>query len=187
MTTLRLPSFPATTPRTGLFALFFIISDHENKITTLPVKPAPSSPDHTPALYGYPLDSGDDSSNKDLSDTADTAFFCRPGKEISMPLGYKAAMDRWRAISPSTCHPLLSLEIPLLLSLPSLLTSSSLPPPSLLPSSSHKRSKSASPSLPSLVSPSPPQTTISPLPKHIESVGDDIEASFWNLERHLTT
>nr|GEU31076.1 hypothetical protein [Tanacetum cinerariifolium] len=53
-----------------------------------------------------------------------------------MPLGYKAAMDRWRAASPSTCHPLLSLEIPLLLSPPSLLTSSSLPPPSLLPSSS---------------------------------------------------
>ncbi|GJV56168.1 hypothetical protein Tco_1457173, partial [Tanacetum coccineum] len=33
-------------------------------------RPAPSSPDLTPALYGYPLDSGDDSSNEDLTAAA---------------------------------------------------------------------------------------------------------------------
>ncbi|GKB13543.1 hypothetical protein Tco_0847466, partial [Tanacetum coccineum] len=84
--------------------------------------------DYTPALYGYPLDSGDDSSDEDLSETAESlytqttstsvvhppptrplptspTFAYRSGKEISMPLGYRAAMDRWRATSPSTCHP----------------------------------------------------------------------------------
>nr|GEX76033.1 hypothetical protein [Tanacetum cinerariifolium] len=38
-----------------------------------------------------------------------------------MPLGYRAAMDRWRAAPPSTSHPLLPLELP----------SSSSPSPSL--------------------------------------------------------
>ncbi|GJS58125.1 hypothetical protein Tco_0652909 [Tanacetum coccineum] len=85
------------------------------EITTLPVRPAPPSPDRTLALYGYPLDFGDDSSDQDMS--------------------YKAAMNRWRAALSSTCHPLLLSEIPSLSSPPSLLTSSSLPP-SLLPSSS---------------------------------------------------
>ncbi|GJY36905.1 hypothetical protein Tco_0422283 [Tanacetum coccineum] len=81
-------------------------------------------------------------------------------------------MNRWRAASPSTYHLLLPSEIP----------SSSSPPPSLLPSSSCKRSRSLSPSLPSLVSPSPPPTAVPPPPtavppppKHIELVGDDIE------------
>ncbi|GJT53461.1 hypothetical protein Tco_0988515 [Tanacetum coccineum] len=77
-----------------------------------------------------------------------------------MPLGYKEAMDRWRAAPPSTCYPLLPSEIPSSSSPPSLLPSSSSPPPSLLPSSSRKRS----------ISPSP-----SPPAEHIESVGDDIE------------
>ncbi|GKD92668.1 hypothetical protein Tco_1372505 [Tanacetum coccineum] len=102
-----------------------------------------------------------------------------------MPLGYEAAIDQWRAASPSTCHPLLPSEIPSISSPLSLLTSSSSPPPSLLPSSSHKRFRSLSPSLPSSVSPSPPPTAVPPPPKHIESVRDDIKASFWDLERHL--
>ncbi|GJX38023.1 hypothetical protein Tco_0251326 [Tanacetum coccineum] len=69
------------------------------------------------ALYGYPLDSGDNSSDEVLSETAESlhtqtastsvvhplptrplptspAFARQPGKEISMPLGYRAAMDR---------------------------------------------------------------------------------------------
>ncbi|GJX16741.1 hypothetical protein Tco_0217573 [Tanacetum coccineum] len=106
--------FLATTPRARVFALFVIISDSDDEITTLPVKPAPPSPDHTLTLYGYPLDFGDDSSDEDLT-----------------------AMNRWRAASPSTYHLLLPSEIPLSTSSPpSLLPSSSrkrsrLPSPSL--------------------------------------------------------
>ncbi|GKF56356.1 hypothetical protein Tco_0166696 [Tanacetum coccineum] len=72
MTTPRLTPFPATTPCAGVFALFVIISDSDDKITTLPVRPAPPSPDCPPALYGYPLDFGDDSSDENLSDTAES-------------------------------------------------------------------------------------------------------------------
>ncbi|GJY48996.1 hypothetical protein Tco_0438952 [Tanacetum coccineum] len=181
MTTPRLTPFPATTPSAGVFAPYVIISDSDDEITTLPVRPTPPSLDRTLALYGYPLNFGDDSSNEDLSktvkllhtQTASTsvvhppptrplptspAFSCRPTKEISMPVGYRAAMDQWRAASPSTCHPQLPLEIQSLSSPPPLLISPSSPPPSLLPSSSSKRSRSPSPSLPSSVSPSPPPT-----------------------------
>ncbi|GJS20609.1 hypothetical protein Tco_0449241 [Tanacetum coccineum] len=69
MTTPRPTPFPATTTRVGVFAPFVIISDSDNEITTLPIRPLPPSPDHTPDLYGYLLDSGDDSSDKDLSET----------------------------------------------------------------------------------------------------------------------
>ncbi|GJT68235.1 hypothetical protein Tco_1019715 [Tanacetum coccineum] len=68
MTTPRLTPFLATIPRAGVFASFVIISDSDNEITTLPVRPAPLSPNRTPAWYGYPLNSGDDSSDKDLSE-----------------------------------------------------------------------------------------------------------------------
>ncbi|GJW28194.1 hypothetical protein Tco_0045069 [Tanacetum coccineum] len=208
MTTPRPTHFLATTSSVGVFAPFVIISDSNDEITTLAVRPEPPSLDRTPTLYGYPLDSADDSSDEDLSKTVESlhtqtaltsivhppptrplptspAFSRRPRKEISMPLGYRAAMHQWRAASPSTCHPLISSEIPSLSSPPSLLTSSSSPPPSLLPSSSRKRSRSPLPSLPSLVSPSPPPIAIPPPAEHIESVRDDIEASFWDLERHL--
>nr|GEW79536.1 hypothetical protein [Tanacetum cinerariifolium] len=172
------PPFPATILRARVFAPFVIIFDHGDEITTLPVRPSPPSPDRTPALYGYPLDSGDDSSDDDLSKTADNhAFFCRPGTEITMPLGYRAAMDRWRAASPSTYHPLPPSEIPSLSSPPSLLPSSSLPSPLLLPSSSRKGSRSPLPL--------PPPTTVPPPLEHIVSVEDNIEASIWDLERHL--
>ncbi|GJX07841.1 hypothetical protein Tco_0195773 [Tanacetum coccineum] len=197
MTTPHPTPFPATTPRARVFASFVLISDFDDEITTLPVRPAPPSPDRTPALYVYPLDSNNDSSDEDLSKTnkslytqiastsiahppptlslpTSPAFARRSGKEISMPLGYRAAKDRWGTTSPSTCHPLLPSEIPSLSSPPSLLTSSSSPPPSLLPSSSCKRSRSPSPSLPSLVSPSPP-IVVPPPQEHIESVGDDIK------------
>ncbi|GJX92698.1 hypothetical protein Tco_0347284 [Tanacetum coccineum] len=117
MTTPRLTPFFATTPRVGVFTQFVIVSDYDDEITTLPVRPVPPSPDRTPHLYGYPLDSGDDSSNKDQSETvkllhtqtASTSVVHppptqslptspvlanQPGKEISMPLGYRAAMNR---------------------------------------------------------------------------------------------
>nr|GEU71104.1 hypothetical protein [Tanacetum cinerariifolium] len=157
MTTPRPVPFLATTPRARVLISFVIISDSDDEITTLPIRPLPSSSDCIPTLSGYPLDGGDDSSNMDLSETVELllaqtastlvvhppitqslptspAFARRPGKEIPMPLGYRAAMDRWRAAQLSTWYPLL----------PSDLTSSSLPP-SLLPSSS-------SPSIPLLPS-----------------------------------
>ncbi|GKE11012.1 hypothetical protein Tco_1414563 [Tanacetum coccineum] len=49
-----------------------IISDSDDEITTLPIRPAPLSLDRTSTLYGYPLDSGDDSSDEDLNDTAES-------------------------------------------------------------------------------------------------------------------
>ncbi|GJX73509.1 reverse transcriptase domain-containing protein [Tanacetum coccineum] len=66
MTTPRSTPFPTTTLRARVFTPFVIISDSDDEITTLPIRPAPPSPDRTPALYGYPLDSGDDSSDEDL-------------------------------------------------------------------------------------------------------------------------
>ncbi|GJU79588.1 hypothetical protein Tco_1281953 [Tanacetum coccineum] len=116
MTTPHPTPFPATTPRAGVFAPLVIISDSYDKITTLPVRPAPPSPDRTPALYGYPLDSGDDSSDEDLSEAAKSlhtqttltsvvhppptrtlptslAFARLSRKEITMPLGYRATMN----------------------------------------------------------------------------------------------
>ncbi|GKA79789.1 hypothetical protein Tco_0786385 [Tanacetum coccineum] len=159
--------------------MFVIISDSDDEITTLPVRSAPSSSDRIPALFGYPLDSGDESSDEDLSGTAKSlhtqtaltsvvhspptrplptshAFARRPGKEIPMPLGYRAAMIRWRATPLSTWYPLLPSELPSSSSPPpSLLSSSSLPSPSLLPPSSCKRLRSPSASPPPSVSPSP--------------------------------
>ncbi|GJZ16029.1 hypothetical protein Tco_0551706 [Tanacetum coccineum] len=199
MTTPCPTPFPATTPRAGVLVPFVIISDSHEEITTLPVRPAPPSSDRIPALSSYPLDSGDDSSDEDLSETAESlhaqtastsvvhppstrhlptspAFARQPGKEISMQLGYIAAMDRWRAAPPSTCHPLLPSEIPSSSSPPlPFLPSSSSPSPSLLLSLSRKRSISSSPSLPPSVSPSPPPVAVLPPPEHIKSVGDDIE------------
>ncbi|GKF23713.1 hypothetical protein Tco_0076035 [Tanacetum coccineum] len=72
MTTPRLTHFPATTPRTEVFALFVIISNSDDEITTLLGRPASPSLDRTPALYSYLLDSGDDSSDEDLSETAES-------------------------------------------------------------------------------------------------------------------
>ncbi|GJS22890.1 hypothetical protein Tco_0451522 [Tanacetum coccineum] len=72
MTTPPLTPFPATKPHVGVFAPFVIISDSDDDITTLPVRPAPPSPDRISALYGYPLDSGDDLSDEVLSETAES-------------------------------------------------------------------------------------------------------------------
>nr|GFD48170.1 hypothetical protein [Tanacetum cinerariifolium] len=70
--TRRLTLFLATAPRARVFTPFVIIFDSDDKITTLHTRPTPPSPDRTPALYGYPLDSGDNSSNEDLSETAES-------------------------------------------------------------------------------------------------------------------
>ncbi|GKB52257.1 hypothetical protein Tco_0903010 [Tanacetum coccineum] len=173
MTKPRPTPFSTTTPRTGVFTPFVIISDFDNEITTLPMRPTPPSPDHTPGLYVYPLESGDDSSDENLSDTTKSlhtqststsivhpsftrslstslVLASQTGKVILMPLGYRAVMNRWRAASSSTWHPLLSSE---------------------LPSSSCKRSRPPWPSLP-------------PLPEHIESLEDNIKASMWNFDKH---
>ncbi|GJU37435.1 hypothetical protein Tco_1185789 [Tanacetum coccineum] len=64
--------FPCYYTTYWVFTLFIIISGSDIEITTLPVRPASPSPDHTPALYGYPLDSSDDSSDEDLSETAES-------------------------------------------------------------------------------------------------------------------
>nr|GEW89810.1 hypothetical protein [Tanacetum cinerariifolium] len=66
MTTPSPTHFLATIPRVGVLISFVIISNSDNEITTLPVRPAPPSSDRTLALYDYPLDSGDDLSNEDL-------------------------------------------------------------------------------------------------------------------------
>ncbi|GKE57345.1 hypothetical protein Tco_1496530, partial [Tanacetum coccineum] len=109
MTTPRPTPFPATIPSAEVFAPFVIISDSDDEIITLPVRHAPPSPYRTPASYGYPLDSGNDSSDEDLSETIESlytqttstsvvhppptrplptspAFARRPGKEILMTL-----------------------------------------------------------------------------------------------------
>nr|GEV26699.1 hypothetical protein [Tanacetum cinerariifolium] len=71
MTTPRPIPFPATALRARVFTPFVIILDSDDEIITLPIIPALPSPDHTPPLYGYPLDSSDDSSNEDLSETVE--------------------------------------------------------------------------------------------------------------------
>ncbi|GJU91413.1 hypothetical protein Tco_1303836 [Tanacetum coccineum] len=135
MTTPRPTPFSTTAPCAEVVTPFVIISDSDDEITTLPIRPAPPSPDRTPALYGYPLDSGQDSSDEDLSKTAKSlhtqtaltlvvhppptrslpsslTLTSQPRKEIPMPLGYKSAMNRWRAAPSSTWYPLLSSELP---------------------------------------------------------------------------
>ncbi|GJU88796.1 hypothetical protein Tco_1301219 [Tanacetum coccineum] len=177
MTIPRPTPFSTTAPRAGVFTSFVIISDSDDEITTLPMRPAPPSPDRTPALYVYQLDSSDDSSDEDLSDTAESlhtqsastsvvhptptlslptsiVLASQAGKEILMPLGYRVAMNRLRATPSSTWYPLLLSE---------------------LPSSSRKRSRPLPPSLP---------PSVPPPPEHIEPLRDNIEASIWNLERH---
>nr|GEX32298.1 hypothetical protein [Tanacetum cinerariifolium] len=117
MTTPRPTPFSATIPRARVFTPFVIISDFDDEITTLPIRPVPPLPDRTPTLYDYPLNSDDDSSDKDLSDTAELLHTqsaltsvvhpsptrslstslvraSQLGEEIPLPLGYRAAMNR---------------------------------------------------------------------------------------------
>ncbi|GKE53461.1 hypothetical protein Tco_1488617 [Tanacetum coccineum] len=69
--------FPATTPHAGVPVLFIILSDYDDEITTLPVRPTPPSPDYVPDSPDYSLDSDldsdpskDDSPRDDLTETA---------------------------------------------------------------------------------------------------------------------
>nr|GEU78713.1 hypothetical protein [Tanacetum cinerariifolium] len=120
------------------------------------------------ALYSYPLDSGDNSSDEDQSETVESLHTQTASKSVLHP-----SPTRPLPTSPAF------VQIPSSSSLPTLLSSSSLPPPLLLPSLSRKRSRSPSPLPPPLVSPSPlpssPPAAVPPPPKYIESVGDDIE------------
>ncbi|GKB45889.1 hypothetical protein Tco_0896642 [Tanacetum coccineum] len=125
MTTPHPTPFPTTTLRTGVLTQFVIISDYNDEITTLPIRPTPLSSDHTSALYCYPLDSSDDLLDEDLSETAESLH----------------------------TQTTLTSEIPML-SPPSLLPLSSSPPSSLLPFSSRERSRSPTlPPLPLPTSP----------------------------------
>nr|GEU99277.1 hypothetical protein [Tanacetum cinerariifolium] len=71
MTTHHPTCFSATS-RARVFTPFVIISNSDDEIIILPIRPAPPSPDRIPALYGYPLDSDVDSSDKDLNDTTES-------------------------------------------------------------------------------------------------------------------
>ncbi|GJX54764.1 hypothetical protein Tco_0283133 [Tanacetum coccineum] len=71
MTTPCPTPFLATTPHAKVFTPFVIIFDSDDEITSLPVRPAPPPSDHSLALYGYPLDSSDDSLDEDLSETVE--------------------------------------------------------------------------------------------------------------------
>ncbi|GJY89637.1 hypothetical protein Tco_0504833 [Tanacetum coccineum] len=112
MTTPRPTPFRATTPRAGVLIPFVIISDSDDEVTTLPVRPAPPSLDYVPDLLDYSSDSDldpdlseDASLVKDSIETAESlhtrtaltsivhspstrplptipAFVRRPGKEI---------------------------------------------------------------------------------------------------------
>ncbi|GJW75524.1 hypothetical protein Tco_0134894 [Tanacetum coccineum] len=128
--------FSTTAPRAEVFTSFVIISDSDDEITTLPIRPAPSSPNRTPALYGYLLDSGHDLSNEDMSETAKllhtqtaSTLVVHPPPTRSLPTSYTLAM----------------IQTTLAITTPS----------------------------------------VSPPTEYVESVGDNIEASIWNLDRHL--
>ncbi|GJT63473.1 hypothetical protein Tco_1007006 [Tanacetum coccineum] len=186
MTTPHPIPFPATTPRARVLISFVIISDSNDETTTLPVRPAPPSSDHTLALYGYPLDSGNDLSDEDLSETIESLHTQTAPTSVVLspptcPLSTSSTFARRSGKKILTSPPSL---LPSSSSPPSLLLSSSSPPLSLLLSSSRKRSRSPSPSLPPSVSPSPlplpplplplPAVVPPPPPERIESVRDAI-------------
>ncbi|GJR64175.1 hypothetical protein Tco_0010240 [Tanacetum coccineum] len=114
MTTPRPIPFPATTPRVGVLVSFVIISDSSDKITTLPVRPAPPLSDRIPALHCYPLDSGDDSSDEDLSETSESLHTQTTSTSVvhppsTRPLPTSPALPRSRSPSPS---PLVAVPSP---------------------------------------------------------------------------
>ncbi|GJX89762.1 hypothetical protein Tco_0343088 [Tanacetum coccineum] len=113
------------------------------------MRPVPPSPDHIPALYVYPLNSGDDSLDEDLSDTAKSL--------------------RTQSASTSVVHPSPTQ------SLPASLVLANQPEKEIPMPLGYRRSRPLPPSL---------LLSVPPLPEHIKSLGDNIEASIWNLERH---
>ncbi|GKC24504.1 hypothetical protein Tco_1026654 [Tanacetum coccineum] len=141
--------------------MFVIIFDSNDEITTLPVRPAPPSPDCTSALYGYPLDSGDDSSYENLSETAKLLHI-----QTASTLVVHPPPTRPLPTSPAYCPSTEKGDLDATRlqsnhrSMKNCITIT-------LTFSSRKRSRSPLPS--------PPQTAVPPPPKHIESVGNDIE------------
>nr|GEV69388.1 hypothetical protein [Tanacetum cinerariifolium] len=107
--------FLATTPRARVLIIFIILSNSDNEVTTLLVRPAPPSPDYAPASPDYSPDSDldpdfleDDSPGEVLTETVESlhtqttltsvahpsstgllptspSFVRRPSKEIPMP------------------------------------------------------------------------------------------------------
>nr|GEY99875.1 hypothetical protein [Tanacetum cinerariifolium] len=78
MTNVTTPS-PSVTPHVGVLIVFIMFTDSDDKVTTLPIRPAPPSPDYVPASPDYSPDSnldsdpsGDDLPGEDLTDTAET-------------------------------------------------------------------------------------------------------------------
>nr|GEX79097.1 hypothetical protein [Tanacetum cinerariifolium] len=118
------------------------------------MRPVPPSPDRTPALYVYPLNFGNDSSDEDLSDTTKL-------------LHTQSASTSVVHTSPTQ-------------SLPTSLVLVNQPKNGIPMPLGYKRSRLLSPSIPPSVPPPPP--SVLP-PEHIESLGDNIKASIWNLER----
>ncbi|GJU66369.1 hypothetical protein Tco_1252628 [Tanacetum coccineum] len=158
---------PSVTPRVGVLVLFIILSDSNDEITTLPVRPAPPSPDYVLASPDYSPDSDldfdsseDDSPGEDLIKTAESLL-----TQTTLTL----VVHPPPSLLPSSSSPPLSL-FPSSSSLPPSL----LPSPSSSPPSSRKRSRSPSPP-PSPSVPPPPPVLLPPLPEHVESVEDDIE------------
>ncbi|GJY78541.1 hypothetical protein Tco_0484342 [Tanacetum coccineum] len=142
---------PSVTPRAGALIPFIILSDSNDEVTTLPVRPTPPSPDYVPASPNYLPDS-----NLDSNPSEDNS----PGDDLTKT----AKSLHTQAASTSIVH----LK-------PSLLPSSSSPPPSLLPSSSSPSPLpllSSSRKRPRSPSPSP---SVPPLPERVKSVGDDVE------------
>ncbi|GJX24399.1 hypothetical protein Tco_0228844 [Tanacetum coccineum] len=70
---------PSVTPHTRVLIPFIILSNADDEVTTLPVRPAPLSPDYVPASPDYSPDSDsdskpikDDSLDKDLTETSES-------------------------------------------------------------------------------------------------------------------
>nr|GEV63169.1 hypothetical protein [Tanacetum cinerariifolium] len=131
--------FPATTPRAKVVS-FIIISDYEDEITTLPVRPVPPSPDYVPTLPNsdlYPDLSEDASPSKDSMKITESLHTQISSTSVvhPPPLLFPSSSSLPSSLMSSSS------------SLPSsLMPSSSSPPSSLLPSSTSSPPSSLLPS-----------------------------------------
>ncbi|GJY03926.1 hypothetical protein Tco_0369866, partial [Tanacetum coccineum] len=74
MTTPRPAPFPTTTPRAGVLVSFIILSNSDDAITTLPIRPAPPSPDYQGFDGDYRVTSYPDCFNISCSTTITLAI-----------------------------------------------------------------------------------------------------------------
>ncbi|GJU15327.1 hypothetical protein Tco_1143293 [Tanacetum coccineum] len=176
---------PSIMPHAGVLILFIILSDSNDEVTTLPVRPAPPSPDYVLASPNYSLDSDldsdpleDDSPDGDLNETAESLHtqtvltsvvhpppLLLPSLSSPPPSLLPSSSSPPPSLLPSSSSPPPSLLPSSSSPPPSLLPSSSSPPPSLFPSSSsRKRSRSPSPLPPPIVPLSPPAVPLPPPP-----------------------